>query len=58
MVKKVKLDKGPTFKKSNKKQFHFNNEEVREKLATAFAAINTIPSSTPTEKTKEAPKGR
>ena len=56
LVKRIKLDKGPTFKKkSNEKQFHFN-EEVREKLATASAAISTMPSSNPVEKAKEALK--
>ena len=55
-MKRIKLDKGPTFKKkSNEKQFHFN-EEVREKLATASAAISTMPSSNPVEKAKEALK--
>ena len=45
LVKRIKLDKGPTFKKkSNEKQFHFN-EEVREKLATVSAANNTMPST-------------
>ena len=35
LVKRIKLDKVPTFrKKSSEEQFHFN-EKVREKLATA-----------------------
>ena len=56
LVKRIKLDKGPTFKKkSNEKQFHFN-EEVWEKLATASAVISTMPSSNPVEKAKEALK--
>ena len=52
LVKRIKLDKGPTFKKSNEKQYHFN-EEVLEKLATASAAISTMPSSTSVDKAKE-----
>ena len=56
LVKRIKLDKGPTFKKkSNEKQYHFN-EEVREKMATASAAISTMPSSTTVDKAKEALK--
>ena len=54
LVKRIKLDKGPTFKKkSNEKQFHFN-EEVREKLATASASLASAPPSV--EKAKEALK--
>ena len=56
LVKRIKLDKGPTFKKkSNEKQFHFN-EEVREKLATASASLATTALSDPVEKAKEALK--
>ena len=55
LVKRINLDKGPTFKKSNKKQNHFN-EEVREKMATASVAISAIPSSITVHKAKEALK--
>ena len=54
LVKRIKLEKGPTFKKkSNEKQFHFN-EEVQEKLATASASLTTAPLSV--EKAEQALK--
>ena len=54
LVKRIKLDKAPVFKKkSNEKQFHFN-EEVREKLSAASASLATAPLSI--EKAKEALK--
>ena len=53
LVKRIKVDKSPTFKNSNEKQFHFN-EEVREKLANASASLATAAPSDPVEKAKEA----
>ena len=54
LVKRIKLDKAPVFKKtSNEKQFQFN-EEVREKLSVASVSLATAPPSV--EKAKEALK--
>ena len=55
LVKRIKLDKAPVFKKKsrNEKQFQFN-EEVREKLSIASVSLATAPPSV--EKAKEALK--
>ena len=54
LVKRIKLDKGPIFKrKSNEKQFHFN-EQVLEKVSIAADSVAATPPAV--ERAKEALK--